>query len=129
MIGFGELRKKSVAWQIDISAVEKIHAMDWLLYGIGERAALREHLTLRGAAALANAYFENYPRVADLEFARAANLDERLLENELDAALRSAPTRRDCNSSSTVFARSARASNLRVRSAVVPPRSRCSKRA
>ncbi|MCG3140597.1 MAG: hypothetical protein HDKAJFGB_01666 [Anaerolineae bacterium] len=88
MIGFGELRKKAAAWQMELGAVEKIHATDWLLYGIGERAALREHLTLRGAAALANAYFENYPRVADLEFARAANLDERLLENELDAALR-----------------------------------------
>ncbi|RIK30816.1 MAG: hypothetical protein DCC52_06405 [Chloroflexi bacterium] len=38
MIGFGELRKKAAAWQMELGAVEKIHATDWLLYGIGERA-------------------------------------------------------------------------------------------
>lgn len=86
MLGFGELRKKSVAWQREISAVEKIYALDWLLKGIYDRAALREALTLRGASALANAYFENYPRVEDAEFARAANLDDAALERELDAA-------------------------------------------
>ncbi len=87
MIGFGELRKKALAWRLELGDVEKIHALDWLLYGIGERATLRERLTLRGAAALANAYFETYPRVADLEFARAANLDDDLLEREFGAAL------------------------------------------
>lgn len=86
MLSFGELRKKSLAWQLEISAVEKIYALDWLLKGIFDRAALRDALTLRGAAALANAYFENYPRVADADFARAAHLDDTVLERELDAA-------------------------------------------
>lgn len=87
MIGFGELRKKSVAWQMDLSAVEKIYALDWLLKGITDRARLRDALTLRGATALANAYFENYPRVTDAEFARAADLDDATLEQEFGAAL------------------------------------------
>ncbi len=85
MLSFGELRKKSLAWQLEISAVEKIYALDWLLKGIFDRAALRDALTLRGAAALANAYFENYPRVEDADFARAASLDDETLERELDA--------------------------------------------
>lgn len=87
MIGFGELRKKSVAWQMDLSAVEKIYALDWLLAAIVDRARLRDALTLRGASALAHAYFENYPRVTDAEFARAAELDDATLEHELGAAL------------------------------------------
>jgi predicted nucleotidyltransferase component of viral defense system len=86
MVGFSELRKKSLAWQMEISAVEKIYALDWLLKGIADRAPLFEGLTLRGASALAHAYFENYPRVEDAEFARAASLDDAALERELDAA-------------------------------------------
>ncbi|MBI4672210.1 MAG: nucleotidyl transferase AbiEii/AbiGii toxin family protein [Chloroflexi bacterium] len=87
MISFGELRKKSVAWQVEISAVEKIYALDWLLKGIFDRAELANALTLRGASALANAYFENYPRVEDADFARAASLDDATLERALDAAV------------------------------------------
>lgn len=72
---------------MDLSAVERIYALDWLLKGIVDRASLRDRLTLRGASALAHAYFENYPRVSDAEFARAANLDDAALESEIGAAL------------------------------------------
>lgn len=87
MIGFGELRKKSVAWQMEISAVEKIYALHWLLKSIVERDALHDALTLRDAPALAHAYFENYPRVQELEFARAASLGDDALEQETGAAI------------------------------------------
>lgn len=87
MISFGELRKKSVAWRIELGATEQIYARAWLLQAIVARAILRDALTLRGAAALAHAYFADYPRDGDLEFARAENLDDAALERELGAAL------------------------------------------
>ncbi len=90
MIGFGELRRKSIAWQMEISDVEKIYAREWLLYGMFENAALREHLILRGASALASAYFENYPRVADIEFARVGEMDDATRERELADAVNAA---------------------------------------
>src|SRR5581483_3973069 len=86
MISFGELRKKSIEWQCEISTVEKIYALDWLLKGIYSQAALSEALILRGASALSKAYFADYPRVEDLEFARSDNLDDARLESELAMA-------------------------------------------
>lgn len=86
VISFGELRRKSVEWQSDLSAVEKIYARDWLLKGIFDRPALRDHLVLRGPSALAGAYFPNYLRVEDIDFARDKLLDDAALENELQAA-------------------------------------------
>lgn len=94
MISFGELRKKSAEWQIEISAVEKIYARDWLLKGIFDRPRLRESLTLRGASALASVYFApiagspwNYPHAEDVDFARNTSLDNSALEIELESAV------------------------------------------
>lgn len=94
MISFGELRKKSVEWQMEISAVEKIYARDWLLYGFFQNDVLREQLVLRGASALASAYFApnaesvwNYPRVDDIDFARDALREETALESEMENAV------------------------------------------
>ncbi len=86
MISFGELRKKSMEWQCEISAVEKIYALDWLLKGIYSQAGLREELILRGASALSKAYFTDYPRVEDLDFARSGNFDDARLARELARA-------------------------------------------
>ena len=93
MISFGELRKKSAEWQMEISTVEKIYARDGLLKGIFDRPALRERLTLRGASALASAYFApgaesawNYPRVEDVDLTRDAALDDETLARELEQA-------------------------------------------
>ncbi len=87
MISFGELRKKSVAWQMEISAVEKIYARDWLLKGMFDRDELRNALSLRGASALASAYFSDYPRVEDVDFARGVSLDDETLEREIENAV------------------------------------------
>src|SRR2546423_1869784 len=87
MIGFGELRKKSVEWQIEISDVEKIYALDWLLKGLFDRAPLRDPLPLRGASALASAYFPAYPRLQDIDFGRDAGLETETLESEIGAAV------------------------------------------
>lgn len=87
MISFGELRKKSVAWQMELGAVEKIYALYEFLRGVAERPALRATLTLRGASALALAYFENYPRVEDVEFAHTAFAHDDALAQEINAAV------------------------------------------
>lgn len=87
MITFGELRKLSLAWQTEISAVEKIYARDWLLKAVFDRNALRPHLFLRGASALASTYFVAYPRVEDIDLGRAPSLDAATLEPELTAAI------------------------------------------
>src|SRR6187431_1696708 len=86
MISFGELRRKSVEWQTELSAVEKIYARDWLLKGICDRPVLRDHLVLRGHSALASAYFADFPRVDDIELARSKELDDATLAQELEAA-------------------------------------------
>lgn len=98
MISFGELRKRSLEWRTEISTVEKIYALDWLLKGIFDRAALTNALTLRGASALANAYFAEYPRVGDIDFARGSDLNDAELEQELTTAAKDA-----ANESGLVF--------------------------
>lgn len=87
MIGFGELRKKSVEWQTEISTVEKIYALDWVLKGLFDRELLRDKLTLNSASALASAYFVAYPRLEDIDFGRDAALDGTTLEQEIGAAV------------------------------------------
>ncbi len=83
MIGFGELRRVALQWQTEISVVERVFAIDWLLKGIFDRQVLRETLALRDAAALGKAYFEDYPPVEDVDLTRGAGLDDLTLEREL----------------------------------------------
>lgn len=90
MITFGELRRKSVEWRTEIGTVEKIYARDWLLKGIFDNSVLHDALVLRGASALASAYFADYPRVENLELARLVGPDDAMLEQALGAAAASA---------------------------------------
>jgi predicted nucleotidyltransferase component of viral defense system len=90
MIAFGELRKLSVQWRTDVAMVERVYALDWLLKGIFDRAALRPALALRGAAALSKAYLPDYPQPEDADFALASELDAARLEGELHAAAQDA---------------------------------------
>lgn len=90
MIGFGELRKKSLEWRTEISTVERYYALDWVLKGIYDRSGLGGHLTLRGASALSKAYFPpsgagvmGYPQVEDIDFGVSDGLEPDLLEREL----------------------------------------------
>jgi len=59
MIGFGELRKLALQWQVDLAEVERAYATDWLLKGLFDRVA--DTLILRGGTALRYAYFADYP--------------------------------------------------------------------
>ena len=52
MIGFGELRRRSLEWQVDIGVVERAYATDWLLKGIFDHAFLSGVCMLRGSSAL-----------------------------------------------------------------------------
>lgn len=74
MISFGELRRKSVEWQTELGTVEKIYALGWLLKGLFDRPILRTGLFLRGASALANAYFAPNP-AGDREYPRTREID------------------------------------------------------
>jgi len=86
MISFGELRKKSLEWKVELSDVEHIYALDWLVSGIFLRPALAPSLALNGESALALAYFPAAPRVKDVDLIRTAELDPAVLEQELTAA-------------------------------------------
>ena len=68
MIGFGELRRLSVRWHVDIAAVERAYCIDWLIKGMFDQADLAQILTLRGSAALRYAYFLDYPVIEEPEF-------------------------------------------------------------
>ena len=68
MISFGELRKRSVEWHLDIAAVERAYATDWLLKGIYDQPSLAPALVLRGSSALRYAYSPDYPLAESPEF-------------------------------------------------------------
>ncbi len=77
MIGFGELRKFSTQWQIDIVAVERAYVIDWVVKGIFDHAALARVLVLRGGAALRYAHCADYPIAQDPEFLAIQPMDDR----------------------------------------------------
>lgn len=90
MIGFGELRKLSVQWQVDLAAVEAAYATDWLVKGIYDHPVLSPALVLTGSAALRYAYSAAYPETAAPEFRRVLELDEDALRAALREAARTA---------------------------------------
>jgi predicted nucleotidyltransferase component of viral defense system len=87
MIGFGELRKRSAEWHMDLAVVERAYATDWLLQGISVQASL-DSLVLRGSSALRYAYSSDYPMVEMPEFLATEPLDEADLDNSLTMAAR-----------------------------------------
>jgi predicted nucleotidyltransferase component of viral defense system len=86
MVGFGELRRLSLQWQIEIAAVERVYALDWLLKGIFARKVLGQALALSGPAALGKAHFPDYPPIGDADLVRGGGLDDTLFESELSRA-------------------------------------------
>lgn len=92
MISFGELRKKSLEWKVELSDVERIYALDWLVRGIFLRPALESRLALNGETALALAYFVQAPRVRDVDLIRASSPEGATLEQELTAAAEESAT-------------------------------------
>src|SRR5574341_368093 len=68
MIGFGELHRLALQWQMDIAAVERAYVSDWIVKGIFDHPALARVLVLRGGAALRYAHCADYPIVQDPEF-------------------------------------------------------------
>ncbi len=88
MIGFGELRKRSIEWHMELADVERAYATDWLLKGIFAQASANT-LVLRGSAALRCAYSSNYPIVEMPEFLAEA-VDEAGLGQTLEQAARAA---------------------------------------
>jgi len=86
MIGFGELRKLSVQWRVDITDVERAHAIDWLLKGLFDHALLGASLVLRASAALRYAHFIDYPFIAEPEFLTAQAIDAATLTSVANAA-------------------------------------------
>lgn len=87
MISFGELRKKSVEWQTEISTVEKIYARDWLLKGLFDLDDALAHFALKGASAFASAYFSDYPRVEDIDLGIERSTEVDSLEHTLEKAV------------------------------------------
>ncbi len=87
MIGFGELRKRSLEWHLDLADVERIYATDWLLKGVFSQAPL-DSLVLRGGSALRYAYSAAYPIPEMPEFL----VTEPLSEGDLVRALAEAAT-------------------------------------
>ncbi len=90
VIGFGELRKLSVQWRVDLAAVERAYALDWLLKGIFDHATLAPVLALRGAAALRYAHCADYPIAEEPAFLITQLLDEDARRDALIDALRTA---------------------------------------
>ncbi len=91
-IGFGELRKRSLEWQMDIAAVERAYATDWLLKALYEQPELGTRLVLRGSAALRYAYASggDYAPAEPPEFLLAQPLEPDALQQHLTAAAQSA---------------------------------------
>lgn len=86
MIGFGELRKKSIEWRADLGEVERAYATDWLLKKLFDDVTLQSALVLRGSAALRYAHFVDYPFFDSPEFWTARNIDAKTLIALFDAS-------------------------------------------
>ena len=90
MIGFGELRKFSAQWQVEIPAVERVYVISWLLKGIFDHPLLAQSMALRGGAAIRYAYCAVFPLADDPEFISTQSLSDEQVNNALAAALDSA---------------------------------------
>lgn len=90
MIGFGELRKFSAQWQVDITAVERVYVIDWLLKGIFDHTLLAQSLALRGGAAIRYGYCATFPLADDPNFVTPLTLPDDQMVDALAAALGSA---------------------------------------
>lgn len=88
MIGFGELRKRSLQWKVDLSVVERAYAADWLLKGIFDDARLARALVLRGSSALRYAYSAEYAPAEPPEFFAVESVPD--MEDVLSAASQAA---------------------------------------
>lgn len=86
MIGFGELRKFSSQWQVDITAVERIYVIGWLLKGLFDNSELAAALVLRGGAALRFGYCPDFPIADDPEFLARGPIEEKQLRDGLACA-------------------------------------------
>lgn len=87
MIGFGELRKFSTQWQVDITAVERVYVIDWILKAIFDDAMLSQALVLRGGAALRYLHSAVFPIADDPEFLLTQKLDNSVMQNTLTTSL------------------------------------------
>ncbi len=85
MIGFGELRKRSMEWHLDLAEVERVYACDWLLKGLFSQVELAS-LVLRGGSALRYAYSADYPVPEMPEFLVTESLSEAVLAHSLEQA-------------------------------------------
>jgi predicted nucleotidyltransferase component of viral defense system len=83
MIGFGELRRLSAQWHVDLGVVERAYAIDWMLKGLFDQPALGEKLVLRGPSALRYAYCPDYAAIEEPELLAPATLSQ----DDLCAAL------------------------------------------
>jgi len=90
MIGFGELRRLSVQWKVDIVAVERAYCIDWLVKSLFDHAVFANTLVLRGGSALRYAHCADYPIAEDPEFLVTQPLDEAATRAALADALRDA---------------------------------------
>jgi predicted nucleotidyltransferase component of viral defense system len=87
MIGFGELRKLSLQWGVDITAVERVYVIDWILAGIFDHAMLAQALVLRGGAALRYAYCAEFSLADDPEFLLTQPMDDNAMRDALTESL------------------------------------------
>ncbi len=90
MIGFGELRRLSVAWKVDLAAVEHAYCVDWLVKGIFDQAPLSSVLILRSGAALRFAHCADYPVIEEPEFFATEPLEQAVTRTALERALSAA---------------------------------------
>lgn len=87
MIGFGELRKFSIQWQVDVTHVERVYATDWLLKGIFDHTQLSQSLVLRGGAALRYVYSAEFPAADNPEFLLIRATDDNSMYDALTTSL------------------------------------------
>lgn len=84
MIGFGELRKLSIQWQMDIAVVERAYVIDWVVKGVFDHPDLARVLVLRGGAALRYAHCADYPIAEDPEFLTIQPINDNLARDVVD---------------------------------------------
>lgn len=86
MIGFGELRKLSLQWHVDLADAERAYVTDWLLKGLYDQPALATILILRGSSAMRYAHFIDYPLADAPEFLATQTVPAEKIGEAIQAA-------------------------------------------
>lgn len=85
MISRDELYRLAAESQVRVETVERDYILGWLLIGVSQATAIRDHWVFKGGTALRKAYFPTYRFSEDLDFTLLPGGPPYEIEEQVDA--------------------------------------------